>query len=77
MRIRRSPSTPMVGVKAMPLSTQNTLHDGETPMPERWKSPSLRSGTYFARVTPAGSVIEPATSSTPLARRSSTVGERH
>ena len=53
MRIRRSPATPMVGVKAMPLSTQKTLHDGDTPMPERWKSPSRRSGTYFARVTPA------------------------
>ena len=50
----------MFGVKAMPLSTQNTLHDGETPMPERWKSPSRRSGTYFARVTPARSVTEPA-----------------
>ncbi len=35
MRIRRSPSTPMFGVKAIPLSTQNTLHDGETPMPAR------------------------------------------
>ena len=55
----------------MPLSTQNTLHDGETPIPERWKSPSRRSGTYLARVTPARSVTEPATSSTPLARSSS------
>ena len=52
----------MVGVNAMSESTQKTLHDGETPIPERWKSPSLRSGTYLALVTPAGSVIEPATS---------------
>jgi hypothetical protein len=62
----------MFGVNAIPLSTQNTLHDGETPIPERAKASSRRNGTYFARVTPARSVIEPATSPTPCARRSST-----
>lgn len=70
MRILRSPATPMVGVRAMPLSTQKTPYDGDTPIPERWKSPSLRSGTYLARVTPARSVSEPAISSMPAARRS-------